>query len=617
MRPVTGWLVALTVAAACSGSTGRGNTSSTQASSSSGDTNGSTVTTSVASAVHAPDALVPDGTTSIQRVVVGTSVDTNGVVVGVSSSFATTNQDLVAGALLLADAPSGPATVTWSVETPDGERTLFVDQATAKPSSILLARAKGSGHVPEGIYRVRVAVGSEVRDALFAVSDFGTVRPAAKSTLIYQQPEGTSDSWESGGTQTEAPEACKDDHTLAICWGWFDDEETPSTTAPPCDADEKPDLSISQEVATLGGEATIKADTRYCDPAGGLSVEAGVAGASPAAIGQGGPDVSWSGNTCRLAGASDLFADVVQANAVVANSSRRASTAIALGEFGPLPLLPSASPAPGTVVTDGQTISLVAFAIVFGATRGIKVLDVTAPDGTVVIHAGRAQPAAACEFTLERFEAYGSGQYVVPNDNKPVVELSIRAETFDGSTSQYPLRWAKKPTWSGSLTMALDQPVPTGHQYQDYTADVVVSETSTNNLTGTMNGQYTQTLTMPTCPSDTTNPGTAAGDLSGTIDSTGMHLTVTPGANASPTVTPCPGAGTPGVMGSPLEFAPLAQLLANLAPQGNGRYAGHVDVTVPGPGPFEIRASLTLTPLDQDPVSNASMSISPAVPPAP
>lgn len=282
-----------------------------------------------------------------------------------------------------------------------------------------------------------------------------------------------------------------------------------------------------------------------------------------------------------------------------------------------MPLVPVVTPPVGTIVNDGQKISLVAFAMAFGATRGIKTLDVIAPDGKVVVHAGRAQPATACELTLERFEAHGSGQYVVPADGKPIVELTLRAETFDGSKSQYPLRWAKRPTWSGSLKMELDQPVPSGHQYQDYSADVVVSETGTNTLTGTISGQYTQTLTLSTCPSDTTTPGTAAGDLSGNIDSTGMHLTVAPGANVPPTVTSCPGAGPPGVMGSPLGFSPLAQLLANLAPKGNGRYAGSVDVTVPSLYPFEVRASLTLTPLDQDPVSEASMSISPAIPPEP
>jgi hypothetical protein len=156
--------------------------------------------------------------------------------------------------------------------------------------------------------------------------------------------------------------------------------------------------------------------------------------------------------------------------------------------------------------------------------------------------------------------------------------------------------------WTGTLTTQLEQPVPSGTQYQDYSADVVVTETAPNALTGSIAGHYTQRLTLTTCPSDTTTPGTAAGDLSGNIDSTGMHLTLVPGAAVPPTVTPCPGAGPPGVMGNPLGFPQVADLLGKLEPQGNGRYAASMDVTVPaGQYPFRLRVSLTLSPLGQHP----------------
>jgi hypothetical protein len=197
--------------------------------------------------------------------------------------------------------------------------------------------------------------------------------------------------------------------------------------------------------------------------------------------------------------------------------------------------------------------------------------------------------------------------------------LLLSAQTFDGSKTSYPLRWAKKPTWSGTLTVEIDQPVPSGHQYDDYSADVVVSETGTNALEGTVKGQYTQDLALSACPSRTTAPGTATATLAGTIDATGtgMQLAATPGPDVPPTVTPCPGAGLPGLMGNPFVFPELADLFASLEPKGNNRYAGRIDVTAPGPATYHFRASLTLVPLDQDPVSDGAISMSPAIPPNP
>lgn len=579
--------------------------------------------------VRPPDALVGHGRTVLQRVVVGGATTEAGAVTGVAAVFAPGTSQFVAGALVLADAPAtADATVTWSVETNVGERTLFATTATVQPRSVLLSRAKSSGPLAEGIYRVRVTIGSESRDAIFAVSPVAAVstNDAAQNPLSRlrhrTQPPTTPPidtsalTLTSDGTSDVPPAACFDDQTLPECVDWF--EATPPTTFPPCPAGDKPTLSIDQELVTLGGEASIRAKTSYCKPANGLAIAAAVATGSPQQVAQGGADTQWSGNTCDLPGSSDLFGDVVQAAASTDNASRQATTSMPLREFGPIAGVPVVEPPLGQQVTDLQTISFTAFAIAFGATRGIKSLDVTGPDGTVLAHAGRAGPASACDLTMTRFQAFGAGSYTVQQDGKSVVELMLRAETFDGSITEYPLRWPKKPSWSGALRWRISQPVPAGTQYQDMSADVIVSETGPNLLTGALRADYTQTLDLSTCPSNTLASGSADGTLAGSLDSAGMHLIVTPGTTTAPALGPCPSGGPPGEMGNPLTFAQLAQLFETLAPLGNGRYSATLDVTVPsGQYPFRAQARLTLVPLGQDPVDDAAFSMSPAIPPAP
>ena len=616
------------VAASCTNSSDHGAGQSSAAGSSAVVTTSSEATDTLAP-VHPPDPLVPDGTAVMQRAVVGTSIDSDGRVSGVAPSLPTNAPELDSGVLLLHDAPAGDATVTWSIETADGEQTLFVQHAAANPDTVLIAKARGDGHVSPGVYRVHFAVGAETRDAMFVVnarsnangSAAGGLRRTTVTTAVTDTTEPTNDWWGDGGTETRAPPAdcTEESHAASHCWGWFNDDpsvEPDTVPLPPCDSNAEPRLSLTQDDVSLGGEVAIDANTSGCDPAQGLSVAAGVAAGTPATVAQGGPDVRWSGNTCKLPGKSDLFGNIVTAQASVASSQRQSSQSIALREWPPLPVPAVISPEPGTTVHDGQTISFIILAMAFGATRGIKTLDVIGPDGAVVAHSGRTAPAAPCELTLERFIAIARGTYTVVDDGKPYVELMIHAETFDGSSTQWPMRWPKLPTWSGELTMNLIQQVTSGRQFQDLSADVIVSETGQNTLTGTINGTYAQILNIDECPSDTITKGTTLGTLAGPIDADGMHLQLSPGANSPPSVTPC-SFGPPALMPNPLIYPQLTDMLQKLEPVGNGHYAAFFDVNVGGPGPYELKAALNLVPLAVDPVDAAAISMTAAQPPKP
>jgi hypothetical protein len=626
-RSVAALLTAAVVLAGCTGST-----SQPQQSTITGATTPHTEYApppSLDTDARVPEPLVTNGRTVLQRVVVGSSVSVDGEVDGVAATFPPETRELVAGALVLADAPAGDATITWSAETNVGERTLFVAHATVQPRSVILSRAKSSGPLTEGIYRVRVTVGPESRDAVFVVSPLATklatIAATDQSSLtsagLRTQPPvtagaGVDSTLTSDGTSDFPPAACFDDETLPDCQDWYNRPHS-APNAPPCTAETAPDLSITQDDTSLGGEVRIETSTVSCTRTEPISVAASVGAASPQPLATHGSDAEWMGSTCALPGKTDVFGDLVQAIASLPSSSAAASKAIRLGEFVPIPGVPKADPPLGTEVSDLQTISVTAFVMAFGATRGIKTLDVTAPDGSSVLHAGRQQPAAPCDMTLARFQAFGSGTYVVPQDGKTVVELTIRAETFDGSSVQYPLRWSKKPTWTGELTWDVTQPVPSGTQYQEMSADVVVSETGPYQLTGSITGAYGQKLDLSTCASTTSTMGTSIAQVTGTIDDSGMHLAVAPGQGSPPTLTPCPEGGPPASMGDPVTFPQLSQLLATLAPQGKS-YSSHLDVTVPsGQYPFRVEAAVTLTPLVQDPIDTAAMTISAAQPPPP
>jgi hypothetical protein len=149
--------------------------------------------------------------------------------------------------------------------------------------------------------------------------------------------------------------------------------------------------------------------------------------------------------------------------------------------------------------------------------------------------------------------------------------------------------------YTGTLTFSVLQPVPSGRQLLDYTADVVVAPAARGKLEGSVRGTYTQTLHIAHCPSHTTTPGRADGTLAGTLDTTAMHLEVSALPSKPPAVTPCESGGQPGLMGSPLQYPEIARMLANLASQGGDVYAGSVTATeYSGPYPFTVKTSVRL-----------------------
>ena len=138
-----------------------------------------------------------------------------------------------------------------------------------------------------------------------------------------------------------------------------------------------------------------------------------------------------------------------------------------------------------------------------------------------------------------------------------------------------------------------------------------------SSYTGTISGRYDQTVDSFTCQSATTQMGTTLGSVAGSSDAAGLHLSVTPRTNSPPTLGPCPDGSEPTLIDDPLTVESLNDLLATLAPQANKRYSSSIDVTVPlGDSTVDVRATITLSPLDADPVDAAAVSATPAVPPA-
>jgi hypothetical protein len=537
---------------------------------------------------------------------------------GVSGVFPSSVGTLRAGVLVAKAKAGARATVTWSEETDKGERTLFVQHAAVRPRSVLYAAAHSPKNLRQGLYRVHASVAGDEHDATFVIVSAGVVPrvragPGKSVPLrVGSAGDSTGADLEPGPTEVDdTPDPCAeftDPAQLEICQKWYGTgpgtepdavDDTPTTTRPcPTSASAWP--YIDQETWRLGGYVNIHASSSStrddCPPVGDVDLSGAVAGGAPGPLAQAADDARWSGETCDLPGASDLFGDKVTARAAVGTGESR-DDARPLIEFGPLPAFPLVSPAAGSLVKAGTRIEVAAIVVVEGATRGIKSMVMRAQDGTELARRDRAQPAVACEKSTARFFAYALGRYKVPRNPPPIIEITVSAETFDGSRVQVPIRYSTKPTWSGTLRLTVDQDVPSsGHQHEEYQADVVVSETN-HDLEGRMHGPWTQTLDLAHCPSETITAGRVTAPLTGTVDARGMHLKADAGTATPPTVTPCEGGLPPGLMGNPLLYPELAQLLGQIDSKGSGTYSRSIDVTEPGGGyPYKVHASMHLEP---------------------
>jgi len=549
----------------------------------------------------------------------------------VSGLFASSTKQLIAG-ILLVDVPSGAnGTVTWSEETPQGERTLLTQQTSLRPRGVLYISAPSSDTGRQGLYRVHVSIAGDERDAVFVVGATGAVssplRGGLRKSLRAQadtQPPPSADLAPGTTSVEETPDPCAgytDPQDLKVCQGWYEENPTTTngaTTPYKCPSTLTPEVDIEQELWQFGGYVDIGTHLSPSDcPGLGVTLAGAVRAATPVTIAHGKEAVGWSGSTCELPGESDTFGDVVDAQGTTPGSPPVAEHVL-LYEFGPLPVVKNQSPPDGSLVKSGTKISLLVLAVVEGATHGIKSLVAQGPDGAELARAGLPQPAATCDRSWPRFIQWVAVSYKVPGNPPSVIALNVSAETYDGSRFAFPVRYATKPTWSGVLSLTVDQTISTngGKQYEEYKADVVVSEADTNKLEGQMRGEWTQTLMLPHCPAETITPGSVDAPLTGTFDSTGMHLAPGAGTSTPPVQTPC-FAQQPGLMGNPLVYPELAQLLGKLEAKGNGRFEGSLEATDPGGGfPYTVRVNLQLNPGAGVPPSSPAISVSLGTPPA-
>jgi hypothetical protein len=289
--------------------------------------------------------------------------------------------------------------------------------------------------------------------------------------------------------------------------------------------------------------------------------------------------------------------DSVTATATVDGGVAPKQAQVELAEMGPIPGAVNVKPNPGTLVKPRSIISFDASAVVMAATRGIKSLSVTGPDGGELALGGYPDPFPACDFDIHRFllKPAVHVSYTVPSNPPPLLSFTIAAETFDGAKQSLTARWATRPAWSGHLRFTVDQDVPSGHQHMEYNAIVAVAE-GDHGLEGEIDGEWTQTLDIAKCPADTITPGTFEAPLTGTVDSTGMHLSLGAVTAQPPYLTPCFGQ-QPGIMGQPDLYEEFAALLGQLDPQGNGTYSGEQAGTHPGGGyPYRVVVDLTMRP---------------------
>jgi hypothetical protein len=149
-------------------------------------------------------------------------------------------------------------------------------------------------------------------------------------------------------------------------------------------------------------------------------------------------------------------------------------------------------------------------------------------------------------------------------------------------------------SYIGVLSWGLRQPVPSGTQLSDAVLDLAVRDDGHGKLTGKLAGTQSQTLDLSTCPSTTVSPGTVRARLTGKRNDSKMRLVAEGVDYTEPQVTPCPGAGLPGVIGGLFIFPQTATALAGLKGDPH-RYRYHHQETVPaGAYPFTIEYSVVV-----------------------
>ncbi len=281
---------------------------------------------------HPPGALALDeGARTTGHLVIGTGVGVDRVLQGVGFAFSPYVRHLTAGLIFVHAAAGARATVVWSEESADGEHALFTQQVALPPQGVLYATAVASGRLAEGVFRVHATIGSEQRDTLFVISRLAEIRPGEggiEGAPVVQggSSEASPGTLSSGPAEAvDTPSSCEREYTdpdlVRNCNQWYygtDEAPKPSTEPPvdpskPCPSDSVPDL-VSTQNGGLGGFISMYTtrSSYLCTDTASLTLAAAVNGAAPAVIVHGKGEVAWDGETCGLAGGSDLVGDVVK-----------------------------------------------------------------------------------------------------------------------------------------------------------------------------------------------------------------------------------------------------------------------------------------------------------------
>jgi hypothetical protein len=143
----------------------------------------------------------------------------------------------------------------------------------------------------------------------------------------------------------------------------------------------------------------------------------------------------------------------------------------------------------------------------------------------------------------------------------------------------------------GSYAFSLEQPIPEAGGTQFQTAHLQIELTAEGDqVTGTISGPTTQTLTQPSCPSTTVEEGWTEAEVEGTLTDEELSLRVVSASWRPPSVEPCPQGGTPGLIGETTEsgIEGFDESLLLLRGAGDDSYRFDHTETIEAHSPFTV-----------------------------
>jgi hypothetical protein len=151
--------------------------------------------------------------------------------------------------------------------------------------------------------------------------------------------------------------------------------------------------------------------------------------------------------------------------------------------------------------------------------------------------------------------------------------------------------------WKGQLGATVNNPVPSGTQHYVSNLSMTVATDGDSVVSGDMTGSDSQTLELSKCPSATVTPGTLKAKLSGSVREGQLTLQVTERQSTPPRITPCPGAGAPGIMGPIFKFPYFDDVFRQMSREQDGTHGYDREWRIAsGPYYYTVRYTLKLSP---------------------